>query len=94
MPHDLMFQCEQKKPYLVDNKRVERWVEVAVSKLAGAAPDKVRCTHCHGAVRIHKRQVEHGPQDHVEHRSRGDSEHCKGGAYFKGEHRLSTQPVR
>jgi hypothetical protein len=49
--------------------------------------------HCQGEVRVHRQQVEHGPQDHVEHRSRKDSEGCKGGHYFQGMHRLSSRPV-
>jgi len=94
MPHDLMTQCEQRKLFIENGKEVTRWSVVPVSKLYGAPPADIRCMHCHGAVRVHKRQVEHGPQDHVEHRSRQDSEHCKGGIYFKGVHRLSTAPVK
>ena len=33
------------------------------------------------------------PQDRVEHLSRQDPEHCRGGHYFKGEHRISLQSV-
>jgi hypothetical protein len=49
--------------------------------------------HCHGAVRIHRQKVANGPQDHVEHRSRQDSQGCRGGIYFDGNHRLSASPV-
>ena len=93
MPHDLMTQCEQKKLFIVDGKEVARWTSTPVSKLFGATSPNIRCIHCNGAVRVHKQQVDHGPQDHVEHRSRQDSEHCKGGSYFKGVHRRSTAPV-
>ncbi len=93
MPHDLMTRCEQKKQFMVDEKRVWKWVDVEVSKIIGT-PHEIRCLHCHGAVRLHKQRVNHGPQDHVEHRSKQDSEHCPGGHYFKGgKPRLSTQPV-
>ncbi len=93
MPHDLMVQCEQKKLFLVDGKEVARWTVMPVSKLFGATSPNIRCMHCHGAVQVHKQQADHGPQDHVEHRSRQDSENCKGGSYLKGAHQLSTAPV-
>lgn len=98
MPGDLMTRCEQRREYKIKDGvewRCEwRWKEVPVSAAIGAQPSDLRCMHCHGAVRIHRQQVEHGPQDHVEHRSRQDSESCRGGHYFQGgEHRMSTQPV-
>jgi hypothetical protein len=71
-----------------------RWKEVAVSEAIGASPNDIRCVHCHGRVRIHQQQVAHGPQDHVEHLSRQDSENCMGGHHFKGQHRLSSEPVQ
>lgn len=93
MPHDLMTRCEQRRQFVVNGQTEWRWKEVAVSDAIGATAGSIRCGHCHGAVRIHRQQVEHGPQDHVEHLSRQDSEFCPGGIYFRGEHRLSTQPV-
>lgn len=94
MPHDEMTKCEQKKQYMVDDKREWRWVPVEVSRVVGTAYEAIRCIHCHGAIRIHKQRVDHGPKDHAEHRSRQDSEHCPGGHYYNGEgRRLSTQPV-
>jgi hypothetical protein len=93
MPHDLMARCEQRRQYLVNGKREWRWKEVVISEAIGALSKDIRCMHCHGAVRIHRQQVPHGPQDHVEHRSRKDSEGCKAGVHFKGEHRMSTTPV-
>jgi hypothetical protein len=94
MAHDLMTLCEQRKPFLVNRKSEWRWKEVRVSDAIGASAGSIRCKYCHGAVRIHQQQVEHGPQDHVEHLSRQDSEFCQGGFHFKGEHRLSTRPVQ
>lgn len=94
MPHDLMTKCEQKKPFMRDGKKVWEWVEVPVSTLASGSRADVRCMHCHGAVRVHKQHVDHGPVDHVEHRSRQDSENCMGGIYFKGAHQMSSHPVR
>lgn len=93
MPHDLMTQCEQKKQFMVGEKREWRWVQVPVSSVVETANKALRCVHCHGAVRVHKQKVEHGPKDHVEHKSRQDSGHCQGGIYFKPPHQLSSQPV-
>ena len=59
---------------------------------SGEQPD-VRCQHCHGAVRVHKQQVPHGPADHVEHVSSSDAAHCVGGDAYKPPHRMSATPV-
>jgi hypothetical protein len=94
MPHDLMTRCEQKKEYRIKGQDSWKWVEVAASEIAHVPRERIRCLHCHGAVRFHQQQVAHGPKDHVEHRSRQDSEHCMGGVYYEGPlHQLSTQPV-
>ncbi len=93
MPYDLMTQCEQKKPFRLTDKLEWLWIKVPVS-LLGTAYVAIRCMHCHGAVRIHLQKAIHGLRDHVEHRLRQDSEHCKGGVNFQGEHRLSLQPVQ
>ena len=93
MSHDLMTRCQQRRQFVVGDKTEWRWKDVAVSEAIGASAQSIRCGHCHGAVRIHRQGVEHGPQDHVEHLSRQDSEYCRGGFYFKGEHRLSVHPV-
>ena len=93
MPHDLMNQCEAKKLFLRDDKKVKVWTVVPVSRLESGSSTEIRCMHCHGEVRVHKQKVEHGPTDHVEHRSRQDSKGCKGGIYFEGTHQLSLKPV-
>jgi hypothetical protein len=93
MPHDLMAECEQKKQFMLTSKREWKWIKVPVS-LVGTSYEAIRCMHCHGAVRVHLQKADHGPQDHVEHRSRQDSEHCRSGIHFQGEHRLSLQPVQ
>lgn len=96
LTHDAMTRCEQKKEYrTVDGGSEGRWSEVSVSSIAAETPrDRLRCLHCHGAVRVHLQQVSHGPQDHVEHLSRKDSEHCRAGYYYTGgEHRMSSHPV-
>lgn len=93
MPKDLMYDCELKKLFIKDGKRAYQWAQVAVSTLESGSANDIRCLHCHGMVRVHKKKVLHGPNDHVEHRARQDSENCKGGAYFKGTHRMSLIPV-
>lgn len=68
------------------------WGDVDDEITSGVSHD-IRCMHCHGSVRVHKRQVEHGPADHVEHRSRQDSERCRAGVHFQGAHQMSLNPV-
>lgn len=94
MAYSEMTRCEQKKEFLVEGVSQWRWVEVAASSVVGISRDRLRCLQCHGAVRLHRQQVDHGPQDHLEHRSHKDSEHCRAGHYFNGgEHRMSSQPI-
>jgi hypothetical protein len=89
-----MTRCEQKKDFRATSGDYSKWVEVSASEVVGVARDRIRCMHCHGAVRLHQQQVGHGPQDHVEHRLRQDSERCIGGVYYQGPpHQLSTQPI-
>lgn len=93
MSHDLMTKCEQKRLFKINDEKVWKWVEVDVSTLTSGEQKSIRCMHCQGAVRVHKQNVDHGPKDHVEHRSKQDSENCRGGHYFKGEHKPSQNPV-
>ena len=93
MPHDLMTSCEQRKAFLQNGEYVKQWREVSVSMLTSGNKNDIRCRHCHGAVRVHKQQVEHGPTDHVEHLHRQDSENCLGGFHFNGNHQLSANPI-
>jgi hypothetical protein len=91
---DLMLDCARRTLYVRGGEKVWDWKAIKVSDLdpSVSSPD-IRCAHCHGKVRLHKRQVEQGPQDHVEHYSRADSEGCRAGHYFAGTHRLSASPV-
>lgn len=82
MPHDEMTECEHQRKYKLGNAYEWKWKLVPVSEIIDLGSPKVRCAHCSGAVRIHKRQVPSGPRDHVEHRSRQDSEGCRAGHYF------------
>jgi hypothetical protein len=89
-----MYECEQQKEYLVAGKIERRWAKVPAALTDGVARELLRCMHCHGAVRLHKQRVPHGPADHVEHRSRADSTSCRGGHYFNAgtPHRMSSNP--
>ena len=93
MPDDLMTRCERRTQYRLNGIEEWLWKDIPVAEAIGSSGKNIRCKHCHGLVRIHQQQVGHGPQDHVEHLSRQDSENCRGGHYFKGEHRRSSQPV-
>lgn len=91
--HSEMTSCEQKRRFLRNGKKLLDWVVVEVSQISVEDDREIRCMHCRGRVRIHRRHVAHGPRDHVEHRRRKDSEACRGGCYFKGVHRISSEPV-
>ena len=93
MPHDLMNNCEAKKLFLRNDKKVREWTVTPVSDLVSGSSADIRCMHCHGAVKVHRQQVSHGPTDHAEHRSKQDSKGCKGGIYFEGVHQMSQNPV-
>jgi hypothetical protein len=99
MARDQMYQCEQKKPHLIldENKKPTgaRKMEWALIEASEATLLKeMRCRHCHGAVRLHKKSKTNGPQDHVEHKTREDSERCQGGMHFIGpDHQMSLNPV-
>ena len=86
-----MYVCEVKAAYQTPTGVELRWKRSEVELTADA--DQVRCAHCGGAVRVHRKRKPDGVRDHVEHRSRQDSESCKAGHYFKGVHAQSLFPV-
>jgi len=95
---ETMLRCDVRRIYKLkqgdSTLKEPRWVTVNVKEIReDERGDDVRCMHCHGAVRIHKQQVEHGPQDHAEHQHREDSESCIGGYYFRGNHKRSKHPI-
>jgi len=93
MPHELMTNCEQKKRFMLKREMEWLWIKIPVS-LVGTSYEAIRCMYCHGAVRIRRRSVDHGSEDHVEHLSRQDAENCQDdNTYVQGKHRLSSQPV-
>ena len=93
-PAVLMSRCQRKALFVRDGQRVKDWTEALVAEIPRENPPEVRCAYCHGAVRLHRQQVEHGPADHAEHLSRQDSERCQAGFHFQGEHKMSLNPVR
>jgi hypothetical protein len=92
-----IYECEVKVLFKRDGEKYTKWVvrPVADAILAGAT--EFRCRDCHGAVRLHGKNVAHGPTPHVEHKSREDSEYCPAGIYFRQNPeriaRLSQKPV-
>jgi len=70
MPNDLMKECQKKRLFIRNSKRIFDWVPVEVSSLESGNAGDIRCRHCYGQVRVHKQKASHGPADHVEHRSR------------------------
>lgn len=88
---DSMELCAAKRLFKIDGKKEWKWVEARVADLLKGS--EVRCLYCKGAVRLHFKQKVDGVIDHCEHRSRKDSEHCRGGHYFEGDHRESLNPI-
>lgn len=88
---DRMYVCEVKASFQTPSGVELRWKTTEVELTSDT--DEVRCAHCAGAVRVHRKRKPDGVRDHVEHRSRQDSEHCKAGHYFLGVHRQSLSPV-
>jgi hypothetical protein len=93
MAGDMMMRCEEKRLHKVDGKKEWRWIDVGVGDLSLDGDKAVRCTHCHGEVKLRKQKGVKGAPDHLEHRLRQDSENCQGGHYFLGSHRPSAKPV-
>ena len=83
MAQQLMTRCEMRRLYKVNEKKEWRWVDVAVADIAGNLESQIRCTHCHGAVKVVK------GNEHVVHRYSADSDNCQSG---RGPG-LSSRPV-
>lgn len=88
-----MYECETRVLFMDNGVKVPRWTVRRVATLTKNA--SIRCRHCHGEVQICRQTVAHGPEDHVRHTEREDSENCMGGHYFPpgGVHKLSSRPV-
>lgn len=90
-----MLKVEVLKTFQYDDDKsiVKQWAQESVELALARRYPKVRCAHCHGRVRLHRAHTETSPAPHAEHLSRADSEGCRGGVYFKGEHKKSANPV-
>ncbi len=97
MAAEKIYSCEVKKLFLRDGEKVWGWVTAKVADAMCEEAAEFRCKDCHGAVRLHGKNVAHGPSPHVEHRSRQDSEYCPAGMYFRRHPgrvpKLSSMPV-
>jgi hypothetical protein len=93
MPKRLSEVCECKRTVIVGDRLTESWVQVAVSDVHDVPNGFLRCALCHGEVQKHLKRKPAGTVDHVEHRVREDSAHCRAGHYFEDTHRLSNFPV-
>ena len=93
-----IYSCEVKKLFLRNGERVWEWVVTEVADAIRDDAAEFRCKDCHGAVRLHKKHVLHGPAPHFEHKSHQDSEYCPAGMHFRRhpgrEPRLSDMPVK
>jgi hypothetical protein len=94
-----IYTCEVKRLFKADALKEWRWVERAVAEAIESGDAQYRCKDCHGAVKLHGKNVPHGPAPHVEHRFRADSEYCVAGIYFREasdgrQPRLSEKPVK
>ncbi|MDE1160399.1 MAG: hypothetical protein PW792_00475 [Acidobacteriaceae bacterium] len=95
-----LYECEVKRRRLrASGSGFEPFWKVKT--IADAIMDgdtEFRCKDCHGAVKLHKRNMAAGMTLHVEHRVRMDSEYCALGAHFQNATdgratRLSSAPV-
>lgn len=77
-----IFECEVKVLFKRDGEKYRKWVVRTVADAILIDAPEFRCKDCNGAVRLHGRNVSHGPAPHVEHKSREDSEYCPAGMYF------------
>ena len=101
MAVEKIYHCEAKLrvlPIIDGNYRYE-WRSKPVRDILEKGRGEIRCKECHGSVRLHGKNVEHGPAPHAEHLHRQDSEFCRAGHYFRkagksdDQHRLSLMPV-
>jgi hypothetical protein len=97
-----MWDCQIQKWHVDKNdpknvsKRFLDWVVTPVSEVPlDTKNSSVRCRHCHGPVKVHRKKKPTGIEDHVEHKAGKNVEHCLG--YYKfvagSEHQMSSNPV-
>jgi hypothetical protein len=92
-----IYVCEVKKLFVRDGKKRLGWAMKSVSDAIREDVTEYRCKECHGAVKLHGKNLADGPTPHIEHKSRLDSEFCAAGLLFRDhpgrEPRLSSMPV-
>lgn len=74
----LMTRCETKKLFKIDGKKEHRWVEVPVEDVTSEST--IRCSYCHGAVKINPAKATGASEAHVTHKSRADADSCQNGS--------------
>jgi hypothetical protein len=87
----LSYHCDVKRMFKTDDGKVLRWVKEWVEGVSKDAA--IRCTYCHGGVRIHKASADGLFKRHVEHLQGTGTNDCMAGAYFLGTHKMSDQPI-
>src|SRR6266508_1364943 len=78
-----IYSCEAKKLFVHEGHKRWNWITMAVADAITDGVKEFRCKDCHGAVKLHGKNVQHGPAPHVEHKSKQDSEYCPAGMYFR-----------
>src|SRR6266404_641054 len=56
-----IYHCEVRKLYRIDGIKERKWVEMPVKKALEEGATEFRCKDCHGAVKLHGKNVTHGP---------------------------------
>lgn len=82
MKKEKIYECEVNKLHQIDGKRFLKWIRRNASEVT--RNESIRCHECKGPVRLHKKRIANGPNDHVEHIHRSDSEKCPLGFYYTG----------
>ncbi len=68
---------------VVKGEYAKAWKLKSVVEAIANKDHVLRCKDCHGGIRLHDRNIEHGPKPHAEHLVREDSEYCLAGHYFR-----------
>jgi hypothetical protein len=92
-----IYTCEVKKLFMRNGEKRREWVTSTVSNAIRDEVTEFRCEQCHGAVKKPTKRTANGPEPHVEHKLREDSEYCPAGYYFQQNPgripRVSNSPV-
>ena len=84
VPKEKIFECEVKRRRVAAAGGYEPfWKLKSVAEALSDNDTEFRCKDCRGAVKLHKKKAPNGPESHVEHLHRADSEYCPAGMYFQ-----------